>query len=154
MKKKNKIEAFTLAEMIVVLVVSSIVIATGFLVLQMARQQIRVIQKNYYKKQEVSSFENILYRDFSSKTAKYNPSKQLLILKSQKDSILYQFKEKYITRNKDTFEIEANKIITFLDGNKATNNSIDAIQISLSENFSNVKLFLQQTKDASHYINQ
>ena len=41
--KTNKLKAFTLAEMLVVLVVASIVISMGFLVLNMVRKQVIVI---------------------------------------------------------------------------------------------------------------
>ena len=47
---KTKLKAFTLGEMIVVVVVASIVIAMGFLVLNMVKKQVRIIQNNYHQK--------------------------------------------------------------------------------------------------------
>ena len=48
--KETKLKAFTLAEMIVVLVVASIVISMSFLVLNMVGKQVSLIQNNYHKK--------------------------------------------------------------------------------------------------------
>ena len=50
--KHHKVKAFTLSEMLVVLVVASILISMGFLVLNMVRKQVQVIQKNYQLKQK------------------------------------------------------------------------------------------------------
>lgn len=151
--KNKKLKAFTLAEMVVVLVVASIVIAMGFLVLNMVRKQVVLIQKNYQKKQEVQFFEVTLTRDLNARNAFYHKNKDQLTLKNTKDSISYVFSDTIIIRNKDTFEIEiANKKL-FLDGKTVQENTIDAIEINLSENYGGKTLFIHKVKDASFYIN-
>jgi hypothetical protein len=58
-----------------------------------------------------------------------------------------------IIREKDTFEIAiANKKL-FLDRKQVNQKTIDAIEIELSSSLANRQLFIQQTKDASYYIN-
>lgn len=150
---KTKLKAFTLAEMIVVLVVASIVISMGFLVLNMVRKQVSLIQTNYQKKQEVQFFEVTLTRDFNKRKAFFNQKKGKLTLKNRKDSISYVFLDQYIVREMDTFNLEVKNKKLFLDGVEVKGKFIDAIEISLSEQFSNKNLFIQQTKDASFYIN-
>lgn len=151
--KKNKLNAFTLAEMIVVLVVASIVIAMGFTVLNMVRKQVLLIQKNYNKKQELRLFETTFIRDFSARDTYYVEDKEQLILKNTKDSIFYVFSEGIVIRNRDTFKIEIAQKKLFLDGLETKNKTIDAIEIELSENFGRKQLFIQKTKDAAYYIN-
>lgn len=151
--KNKKLKAFTLAEMVVVLVVASIVIAMGFLVLNMVRKQVVLIQRNYQKKQEVQFFEVTLTRDFNARNVFYDKNKEQLILKNTKDSISYVFSDTIIIRNKDTFQIEVADKELFLDGKTVQENTIDAIEINLSENYGGKTLFIHKAKDASHYIN-
>ena len=151
--KTNKLKAFTLAEMLVVLVVASIVISMGFLVLNMVRKQVIVIQKNYHKKQEIQLFETTLIRDFNARNAFFHQKDNIITLRNTKDSIQYTFLDTYITREKDTFQIEVDNKKLFLDGSLVKEKTIDAIEINLSSNFTNRQLFIQQTKDASFYLN-
>jgi prepilin-type N-terminal cleavage/methylation domain-containing protein len=150
----NKVNAFTLAEMLVVLVVASIVISMGFVVLTMVRKQVFVIQKNYQKKQEVQFFETIFSKDFNTGSAFYHQKENSLTLKNTKDSIQYTFLDKMIVREKDTLKIEISTKKLFLDGKQVKEKTIDAIEIELSSSFANRQLFIQQTKDASYYINE
>jgi prepilin-type N-terminal cleavage/methylation domain-containing protein len=152
--KPNKVSAFTLAEMLVVLVVASIVISMGFVVLTMVKKQVFVIQKNYQKKQEVQFFETIFSRDFNTGSAFYHQKENRLTLKNSKDSIQYTFLDKMIIREKDTLKIEISTKKLFLDGKQVKEKTIDAIEIELSSSFANRQLFIQQTKDASYYINE
>ncbi|WP_105016883.1 PulJ/GspJ family protein [Polaribacter porphyrae] len=151
--KAKKLKAFTLAEMIVVLIVASIVIAMGFSVLNMVRKQVVTIQKNYQKKQQVLLLESLLHRDFNSNTAFYNIKNDELLLKNTRDSITYTFYENYIIRNQDTFQIEVQNKELYLDGIQVKDKVIDALEINLSENYGSKQLFVQQSKDASYYMN-
>tara|TARA_B110000046_G_C13026081_1_gene414211 strand:- start:8744 stop:9208 length:465 start_codon:yes stop_codon:yes gene_type:complete len=151
--KETKLKAFTLAEMIVVLVVASIVISMSFLVLNMVGKQVSLIQNNYHKKQEVQLFETTFTRDFNTHSVFYHKKENILILKNTKDSVSYVFLDHFIIREKDTFNIEVVNKKLFLDGLETNEKQIDAIEINLSEQFSNKQLFIQQTKDASYYIN-
>lgn len=150
---KTKLKAFTLGEMIVVIVVASIVIAMGFLMLNMVKKQVRIIQKTYHQKTALQFFEATFIRDFNTRNAYYDVSKNRVSLKSSKNSIAYTFLDDFIIREKDTFPL---KIVTkklFLEGFETRGKFIDAIEINLSEEFSNQQLFIQQTKDAAHYLN-
>lgn len=152
--KKNKLNAFTLAEMLVVLVVASIIISMGFLVLNMVRKQVLVIQKNYQKKQEVRFFETTFSRDFNTHSVFFHEQLNVLKMKNTKDSIQYQFLDAQIIREKDTFQIAIDNKKLFLDGIVVKEKTIDAIEIHLSNSFGNRQLFIQQTKDAAYYLNE
>lgn len=147
----NKVKAFTLAEMLVVLVVGSIVISMAFFVLNTVRYQIFSAQKNYKKKQELQFFENILSRDFNLNTAFFKGN--ILTLTNTKGKIEYVFLDTLILREQDTFKIKVSAKKMFLDGLVVIDKTIDAIEISLSKDFNKRQLFFQQTKDASYYLN-
>lgn len=151
--KQTKIKAFTISELLVVLVVSTIVISMTFLVLNMVRKQLRLIQGNYQKKQEVQFFENTLTRDFNRGVAYYEPKLNRLLLKNSKDSVEYLFLKQYILREKDTFQIELDNLKLFLGGKEVSENTIDAIEITTSSNFANQYIFVYQTKDVAYSIN-
>jgi len=151
--KPIKLRAFTLAEMLVVLVVASSVIAMAFLMLTMVRKQVISIQKNNQKKQEIQFFETTLFRDFNRHRVFYNKQQNLFTLKSPKDSIRYTFLDDFIIREKDTFQIKISTKKLFLDGVQVKEKTIDAIELSLSDAFANRQLFIHQTKDAAYYLN-
>ena len=151
--KKTNLKAFTLAEMIVVLVVASIVIAMGFLVLNMVRKQVQLIQDNYQKKQEVHFFETTFTRDFNTRRVFFHKKENKIIFKNTKDSISYTFLENCITREKDTFKIEVGNKKLFLDGKLVKEKTIDAIELTLTNSYANKQLFFYQTKDAAFYLN-
>jgi hypothetical protein len=150
---KTKLKAFTLGEMIIVVVVASIVIAMGFLVLNMVKKQVRIIQNTYHQKTAVQFFEATFIRDFNTRNAYYDEQKNRVSLKNSKNSISYTFLDDFIIRDQDTFPIKVIHKKLFLEGLETKEKCIDAIEINLSEEFSNKQLFIQQTKDAAHYLN-
>lgn len=151
---KNKLRGFTLAEMLVVLVVASIVISMGFLVLNMVRKQVKGFQQNYQKKQEIQFFETTMVRDFNRRSVFFNKQLNVLFMKNTKDTIQYQFFNNLVIREKDTFKIEIVSKKLFLEGFEVKENSIDALQIGVSENFGSKQIFMYQTKDAAYYLNK
>lgn len=150
----KKIKAFTLSEMLVVLVISSIVIAAAFLILTMVQKQFMVVQKNINNKQEINFFERLLWRDFNTYTINYQKKKDLLMLTNNIDSIQYSFFKEYTIREKDTFFVQITTKELFLDGNKVVNGVIDAIKIKTNPLFGNKKIFIYTSKDATYYLNK
>lgn len=150
----KKIKAFTLSEMLVVLVISSIVIAAAFLILTMVQKQFMVVQKNINNKQEINFFERLLWRDFNTYTINYQKKKDLLMLTNNIDSIQYSFFKEYTIREKDTFFVQITTKELFLDGNKVVNGVIDAIKIKTNPLFGSKKIFIYTSKDATYYLNK
>lgn len=72
---------------------------------------------------------------------------------SIKDTVLYSFKENFVLRNKDTIKASIYKSTIYLDGNMVKGKAIDAIELQLSKEFSEKKLFISKIKDASFYLN-
>ena len=151
--KQTKIKAFTLAEMLVVLVVASIVISMGFLVLSMVRKQVQLIQNAYHKKQEMQFFETTFARDMHTHRASYNKKEAVLTLFNSKEVFTYRFLKEAVVREKDTFFIEVATKKLFLDGKEVKEKTIDAIEINFSNQFASKQLFIHKVKDASYYLN-
>ncbi|WP_406755908.1 PulJ/GspJ family protein, partial [Tenacibaculum maritimum] len=82
MKFNKKIKAFTLSEMLVVLVISSILISLTFLILSMVQQQVEIIQGNLKRKQQVQFLERVLWKDFNEYSVVYNQENTIFLLKN------------------------------------------------------------------------
>ncbi len=150
----KKAKAFTIAEMLVVLVITSIVITIALLVLSMVQKQIRSIQNIYKTNTEIRLLERGLWQDFNTHNIFYTPSKQQLICTSEKDTITYTFFKGYTVRNLDTIRVAITEKTVFLDGEKIEGGAIDAIEIFFSKEIKNKKSFIFKTNDALHYMNQ
>ena len=149
----KKIKAFTIAEMLVVLVISTIVIALAMTVLGLVQQQMKIISDNYDEQNEVRLLERTLLNDFNKHQLYYNNSKKELKCTSEIDTINYTFSSGFVQRNNDTLNVPIININVFLNGDVIKSNQIDAIELQLSKEVTEKTIFVSKTKDASFYIN-
>ncbi|CAA0165568.1 Prepilin-type N-terminal cleavage/methylation domain-containing protein [Tenacibaculum maritimum] len=152
MKFNKKIKAFTLSEMLVVLVISSILISLTFLILSMVQQQVEIIQGNLKRKQQVQFLERVLWKDFNEYSVVYNQENTIFLLKNSIDSLTYKFNETFVLRGEDTLPIKKVTKKMFLDGKEVFSGEIDAILLTTPTNLGNMKLFIYKAKDASFYM--
>jgi len=149
----KKIKAFTIAEMLVVLVISSILITITILVLSLTQKQIRNIQTIYIRNTETRLLERTLWQDFNTHRLFYDNKTHHLLCTSEIDSVTYGFYKNYIIRNSDTIKVAIIDKTLFLHGEKVQNKFIDAIEIQVSKKLKNKKLFIFKINDATHYMN-
>ncbi|AUC13867.1 hypothetical protein BTO06_01285 [Tenacibaculum sp. SZ-18] len=148
---KSKLKAFTLTELIVVMIISTIVISLSYMAFSMVRKQVNNIQNRLTLKEELLSLEKVLNRDLNTfGIADYK--NQILKLKNPLDSIFYKIDNKQVLRNKDTFKVVVNEFTVFLNGQKVKSGKIDALRFS-SENINNREVFIYTIKDAASYLN-
>lgn len=149
---KSKLKAFTLTELIVVMIISTIVISLSYMAFSMVRKQVDNIQNRLKLKEELLSLEKVLNRDLNTFViADYNS--EILKLKNPLDSIFYKIEDKYVLRNKDTFKVVVNDFTVFLNGQKVKKGKVDAIRFS-SDNINNRAIFIYTIKDAASYLNK
>jgi prepilin-type N-terminal cleavage/methylation domain-containing protein len=148
----KRIKAFTLTELLVVMVVSTIVISLAFLVLTMIQKQTQNIKINLNKRHIIENLDKILWKDFNEANNVFI-KKELLTFEKELDTIVYTFHEKVIIRKKDSFLIQTNNKTFFLDGLKVKNGSIDALKLEFESTYNNQELFVNRVKSASFYIN-
>ena len=88
----NKIKAFTLSEMIIVLILTAIVVGLAFTVLGLVQKHMLSIQKNYNTQTEVKKLETSLWLDFNRfSKIEFDNIENKLKFKTEIDSITYQF---------------------------------------------------------------
>lgn len=153
MQNIKKIKAFTLSEMIVVLILTSIVVGLAFSVLRLVQKQIFAIQQNYYKSTEINKLKTALWIDFNRyQDIKYNALNNELLLKNELDSVSYRFSEDYIVSDIDTFRIKLEAKQIFFNGLISKTNKVDAIKIKTSKSNRSQELFIFKKNDATVYI--
>ncbi|WP_298535903.1 hypothetical protein [uncultured Algibacter sp.] len=150
----HKIQAYTISEMVVVIILTSITVGIAFSVLSLVRSHMNVIQTNLSKDMKLSLLEQSLFIDFNSySNISYNGLEDQLILKSEIDSIAYKFGDRLIIKDLDTFKIEIADKLFFLDGNHVNGGQVDALKLKVSKDHHRQLLFVCKDNDASLYMN-
>lgn len=151
---RRKVQAFTLSELMVVLVVSSIVVTIAFLALSSVQKQVRNIQYVYEKQQEIQYLERTLFGDLNDYEGVYHDTKKQLVFKNDIDSLQYFFLDEVVVRNGDTIPLKMTTKTMYLHGKEVKEGAIDAIELGFSDTFSTNSVFVYKKNDASHYIKQ
>ncbi len=149
----KKVIAFTLSELLVVLVISSIAVTLSFLALNNVQKQLRNINIVFEKQQAINSLERIINRDLNKYQGTYDQKNQQLLFVSFKDSVQYHIKERVILRNSDSINLKAKNIIFYLEGIQVKSGIVDAIEFTFENTYTQNGLFVYKRKDASYYIN-
>jgi len=151
---KNKVKAFTLAELLVVMIITAIVVGMAFSVLQMIQKQVHLINKNLDKSVALSLFEQKIWQDFNEfGHVEFSKRDNTLAMKSEMDSVVYHFEEQYVLRNKDTVKLKLGIETTFFEGTKISEGEIDAVSISGEKEFPEYKIFISKKNDATLSMN-
>lgn len=153
LKTNKKIQAFTLSEMIVVLILTSIVIGLAFSVLTLVQKHMRNIQNNLSQSTELNKLEQSLWLDFN-RFAKitFDDRTDKLVFSTAIASTSYTFNAKYIVKGRDTFNIQFSSKTLFFDGNTTTKGQIDAMRLESSKAFQNQRLFVFKQNDATLFM--
>jgi len=151
---KHKIQAFTLSEMIVVIILTSIVVGMAFSVLTLVQKHMLSIQENFSKNTTLNTFEQALWIDFNRyPKIEYSAIDDELIFTSEIDSVVYKFTTEHIIKEVDTLHIPIQIKSFFFDGNKTANGQVDAIKLEVSKAFQNQTLFVFKKNDATQFMN-
>lgn len=147
----KKIEAFTISEMLVVLVISGIVISLSLVVLDLVQKQIQSISSHQEKQSEIRTLERELWQDFNKYDINY--TKHKLYFLSEIDTVVYTFRQDYTLRNTDTLDVPVYEIKAYLDGEVTTKKYVDALELMLSKEQPDKTVFIHKRKDATYYMN-
>ena len=155
MGSRYKIKAFTLSEMLVVLLLTTIVVGMGFTVLQLVQQQMRGIEGSYGRNTKFSLLQQSLWFDFNENDGVwYDPTKGELFFINGLGEVIYEMHSNKIIKAKDTFELQIVKKSFFLNGMEQPQGEIDAMDIQLSKEHGGKRLFVFKNNAATTYMNQ
>lgn len=152
--KAKEIKAFTLSEMVVVLIITTIIVGLAFSVLNLVQKHMLGIQQNFNQKTEFQKLEQLMYLDFNQyPNIKFNEIENELVFISELESIVYRFHDNYIAKELDTFNIKLQNKQLFFDGNKIQSGNVDALKLITTKENRNRTLFVFKTNDATHFVN-
>ena len=151
---KSKVKAFTLNEMIIVLIISTIVIGIAFTVLSLVQRNMWAIQGNLKVNTDLNRLEQSLWYDINKyQEIAYSKQNERLVFKSQIDSSVYQFKKDMIIKSKDTFNITIQGKVVYFNGNKTSSSKVDAFKLELPKTYGYQSLFFFKRNDATQFMN-
>lgn len=151
---KNKVQSFTLSELLVAMIISVIVVGLAFTVLNLVKKQITVIQKNYNRTTEWAFLKQRMALDFNSHAIiQYNAAENTLFLQSELDSLLYQFHSDFVLRNQDTLKTKLRIEKLYFLGKEVPEGTIDAISFLEIKEASDSHFFVFKKNDATLFMN-
>ena len=151
----HKIKAFTVNEMLVVLLITSLVVGMAFSVLQLVQRQMYGISGNYEKNTELNLLRQSLWIDFNQfDGAWYDPTGQELIFANELRTITYQFRDELVIKERDTFRIKILDRYRYFNGESKFSGEIDALDLYAGRKESGHRIFVFKKKSATSYLNQ
>lgn len=151
----SKVKSFTLSELLVAMIITVIVVGLAFTVLNLVKKQISVIEKNYNRTTELAFFKQRMWLDFNKNTTIiFNSNKNQLTLKSETDSVFYNFNADYILRNTDTLKTKVLIENLFFQGTKVKDGTVDAISFIEKKEAADSHFFVFKKNDATLFMNQ
>ena len=153
--KPHKIQAFTLSEMMVVLLITTIVVGMAFAVIQLVQKQMTAMGSTYDHQTEMNSLRLALWTDMhQSDRAFYQSSQRTVELQRNSGLARYQFLEKVVVRDRDTFAIGPYTSHFYFLNREVYQREIDAISIILKDTVPNKKIFVYKSNAATSFMNR
>ncbi len=153
MRDRTKIAAFTLNEMLVVIILSGIVVGMAFSVLNLVQRHMYAIQDNFNQQTEVAKLKQSLWIDFNNNNKiRYYKKSSEIVLSSELDSVTYTISNTKVIKEQDTFKVDIKNWEFFFDGQLTEKSQIDAVKITLSKAFQEQQLFIYTHNDAIQYV--
>ncbi|WP_340074215.1 hypothetical protein [Leptobacterium sp. I13] len=150
----KKIKAFTISELVVALLITTIVVGIAFSVLNLIQKQLQGIEQNFKYSDELKRLEQQLWIDFNRyQTIRYDAVSHSLFLKNELDSVFYIFEQTYLLKGADTIDVGIEGNVFYFDGTPVSNGLIDAVELTTSKTFQHKKIFIYKQNDASQYMN-
>ena len=155
MKMTSKIKAFTLSEMLVVLLLTLIIVGLAFSVLRLVQEQMKGIEGVYMRNTEFNLFRQSLWNDFNQNDGIwYHPGKEELVFANGLREITYRLDENHIIKARDTFNLKIASQKFFFKGKERTGGKIDALDMALSKQDGSQQLFVFKKNSATCYLNE
>lgn len=153
MNKHSKISAFTLSEMMVVLVITSIVVGIAFSVLTLVTKQFKAIEHSYDLQTQLTMFKEQLALDFDKcQAARLDSINQYLSLETNEGLLQYNFEDSQIIRAQDRFSLSYNDMNFYFQGVERKNGLVDAMSVTIKLPGKPIHVFVQRRASAKEKI--
>ncbi|WP_298900960.1 hypothetical protein [uncultured Psychroserpens sp.] len=151
---KSKVPAYTINEMLIVIIVSTIIIGIAFSVLTLVQRHIWAIQEHLKLNTELNRLEQSLWIDTAKYgTISFSEQDNTLVFSSPIDSAVYHFNEKVVTKSTDTFHVAFERKQFYFNGNITNTKKVDAFRLELPKVYGKQRLFIFKQTDATQFMN-
>ncbi|WP_133671104.1 hypothetical protein [Maribacter caenipelagi] len=152
--KLNKIKAFSLQEMMVVLVITTVVVGMAFAVLNLVQRQMGSIETIYAIKTDINQLRQSLWIDFSRYDfIVVDQKNNKILLSNELEGRQYEILNGNSIRT-ENLEMEFESIAYYFDNQKVVQGEIDAISIVTSKDTGHQEIFVFKQNTPVTYINQ
>ncbi|TMU55651.1 PulJ/GspJ family protein [Flagellimonas algicola] len=153
--ENSKIKAFTLTEMLVVLLITSIVISLGFSVLRLVQQQMYTIGGIYESNTEANLLRQSLWVDFNRHDGVwYDEQRNELVFANELKNTVYQWQQDYVVKERDTFFLKTHEATYYFNGLPTQSSEVDALDFSVGNEGKKQRIVVYKTNAATTYLNQ
>jgi type II secretory pathway pseudopilin PulG len=152
--QKHKLKAFTLSELIVVIMITVIVAGIAFSVLQLVQKQMFGIQTNFKHTTSVTLLEQSLAIDaLRANHIQYDDLENTLYFISEIDTVSYSFDKTAVQKATDTFDVAVTDTKFYFEGVESNSNKIDAFKLTMAKEYKNASIFIYKRNTANTYMN-
>ncbi|MBC6999635.1 hypothetical protein [Cytophaga sp. FL35] len=148
-----KVKAFTLSEIIISLLITTIVVGMAFAVLNLVQNQMLGIQGNYERQNDLNSLKQSLWVDFNSYESIWlDTHRQEIKLNNAMGQIQYELYQDYIVKEKDTFFVKLDGQNFFFRNRPVQLGKIDALKFISDKKSGNQTLFVYKQNSAYNFM--
>ncbi|WP_421807396.1 PulJ/GspJ family protein [Flagellimonas sp.] len=148
----QRIKAFTLNEMLVVLLITALVVGMAYSVLRLVQLQMSGIASNYSEAAEIRRLKQSLWADFhSNNNVWYRSDTKEMIMANELELVRYHFREQMVVKAQDTFMVDIRELTPYFETESVTNGEIDALDVHMGKQ-GGTRLFVFKENAATSYI--
>lgn len=153
--ESKKIKAFSLQEMMVVLLITTIVVGMAFAVLNLVQKQMGGISTIYEVKTTVNQFRQSLWIDFNRYSdIQYNQKTKKLQCSNETGSRYYRIQNENHIVNENNLDIEFESIQFYFNNKEVFYGQIDAVEIKTIKKTGLQEVFVFKKNTPVIYLNQ
>lgn len=146
----SKIKAFTLTEVMVVIVISTIVAGLAFSILRIVQSNMYSIEHNYAYKSELISLETEMTIDFNTfPSATWEPKENTMTVFSPLQERKYQIFKDSIVTDINAHRLKIKDKIFYFEGEVVSAGAIDAVKFTFYDTREPYRLFVFKYNDPS-----
>ncbi|RDY60786.1 PulJ/GspJ family protein [Flagellimonas nanhaiensis] len=150
----RKVSAFTLSEMLVVMLLTIIVVGLAFSMLGLVQRQMWGIQDNYETKTIENVLQQALWIDFGRHSQiQVTNGNSTLIMANELESTTYYFMKEYVLKDRDTFHTNLKVDKLYFRGDEVQGGIVDAIELAGVIEGKTKHFFIYKSNDAAIFMN-
>ncbi|WP_222984556.1 PulJ/GspJ family protein [Flagellimonas meishanensis] len=151
----KKITAFTLNEVMVALLITTIVVGMAFSVLRLVQQQMYGISVNFERNTQVDLLRQGLWMDFNRfDRVRFDAPRQQLLFVNEVETRTYHFYDGLVVRDRDTFHIKIMEKSRYFNGEARFSGEIDALDLHTAKEHGGHRIFVFKRNAATSYLNR